>query len=155
MLRKLGSIGMALDEHVLVLMPADFLLHHHIQCLAECELRYAASIAGRQPGCWDMAHWQHVLQVLGVRITKGLGFYIKSISEAGKRERAALTALNEQKDEMHREQQEAMKAAIANIQLQQSTKLTAMQQQHAQDLEAFASNCSAASEPVWTLTMPL
>lgn len=76
------------------------------------------------------------LQALGVRIN-GLGFYIKNLSEAKKKEHEARDVLNRDKKKMQEAAMEALTGLKESLDLQQAHKLTALQQQHVEELQAL------------------
>lgn len=75
-------------------------------------------------------------QALGVRIN-GLGFYIKNLSEARKKEYAAQDVLNQKDNEMQRTALEALTAKRESLDKQQAEKLAALQRQHVDELQAL------------------
>lgn len=77
------------------------------------------------------------LQALGVRIS-GLGFYIKNLSDAKKKEREAQeNVLNRDKQKMQEAAMEALTGLKESLDLQQAHKLAALQQQHVEELQAL------------------
>lgn len=67
----------------------------------------------------------------------GLGFYIKNLAEAKKKEHEAQDLLNRRKEDMQEAAMEALKADEESLEQQQALKLTALQQQHAAELQAL------------------
>lgn len=76
------------------------------------------------------------MQALGVRIG-GLGFYIKNLSEARKKEYAAQDVLNQKDSEMQRTALEALTAKKESLNKQQAENLAVLQQQHVDELQAL------------------
>lgn len=76
------------------------------------------------------------LQALGVRINR-LGFYIKNLAEAKKKEHEAQDLLNRKKNDIQEAAMEALTADKESLEQQQALKLTALQQQHAAELQAL------------------
>lgn len=76
------------------------------------------------------------VQALGVRIN-ALGFYIKNLSEARKKEYAAQELLNQKDMDMQQTALETLTAKRDVLDKQQAEKLVALQQQDANELQAL------------------
>ena len=73
---------------------------------------------------------------MGVRIT-ALGFYIKNLSEAKRKEHEAQETLNRKKEEMQEAAVKALAGEKDSLEQQQALKLHALQQQHAAELQTL------------------
>ena len=67
----------------------------------------------------------------------GLGFYIKNLSQAKKKEHEAQNLLNRKREEMQEAAMDALIGERESLDLQQAMKLTALQQQHAEELQVL------------------
>ena len=93
-----------------------------------------------------------MLQELGVR-TVSLGFYVKTVSDARRQEHAAQELLKSKTALMHQEVLEAVDDQKAALRAELASRLTDLQQQHAQELLTIqglmANRMARASGMIW------
>ena len=76
------------------------------------------------------------MQALGIRITS-LGFYIKNVSEARRKEYDAQDLANKMTERMQQELRESVEEQKTTLQTQQADTLRAIQQQHQQEVRVL------------------
>ena len=101
----------------------------------------ASASVGSTPGVVSSSPFRTVnypcnVQALGVRVT-AIGFYIKNLSEARRREYTAQDVLNNRATGMQQAALEALAERKESLDKQQAEKLAALQQQHAEELQAL------------------